>query len=126
MLIKSRCLRYLFPACLPRPGSIPHSAEGTVSRTACVNQGKDCCVTTIPVLVRNCSSFSVYQLPPSPGCSLAYCAGHEVACPPGLTSGTGFTPCYCEYRHWRTDIETLTLMPGHLENYYFFIGFSST
>lgn len=80
-------------------GTIPTVEEGIVKATACVSVQGKCCTTQIPILVKNCSDFTVYHLQPTPACPSAYCAGYEVTCPAGLASDTGYTPCHCNIYH---------------------------
>lgn len=34
----------------------------------------DCCAMKYPIIVRNCSSYLIYQLQPTQACNMAYCA----------------------------------------------------
>ena len=37
--------------------------------------GRKCCFQTWDIKVKNCGTFFVYNLPRTPGCNMAYCAG---------------------------------------------------
>lgn len=72
-------------------------AEGIVSATGCINRDRECCISELPLQVKNCSAgFIVYHLEPTPTCSIGYCMGEGVPCPEGLASVNGYTPCDCE------------------------------
>ncbi|KAL8594260.1 hypothetical protein ACOMHN_044204 [Nucella lapillus] len=53
--------------------SLPEPGQEKVTR-ACANWSGDCCNWDVPITVRNCGDFFVYNLEPSPVCQLAYCA----------------------------------------------------
>ncbi|XP_078671205.1 von Willebrand factor D and EGF domain-containing protein-like isoform X1 [Branchiostoma floridae x Branchiostoma belcheri] len=80
-------------------GSLPAISEGNVTRQACrrsLSSG-DCEANCWDIRVRQCDGppepYYVYQLPPTPGCDEAYCAGTNVQCPTGQSSENyGFTP----------------------------------
>ncbi|XP_076453486.1 von Willebrand factor D and EGF domain-containing protein-like [Babylonia areolata] len=60
-------------------GTHPSVADGMVTRRACANFGNRlastlCCDHHLNVGIRNCSSFYVYYLYPTPTCPVAYCA----------------------------------------------------
>ena len=98
---------------------MPSVHEGVVRTTACINQDRECCVGELDISVRNCSSFVVYKLKPTPGCNMGYCVGEGVPCPSGLASSNGYTPCDCKLSfysfpsalsaklNWKIDITTL-------------------
>ena len=96
---------------------MPSVHQGIVTTTACINQDRECCVAELDIAVRNCSSFVVYKLKPTPGCNMGYCVGEGVPCPSGLASSNGYTPCDCKfYRfpcvlsaklNWKIDITAL-------------------
>ena len=71
-------------------------SAGSVDATGCITRDRECCVAELPLRVRNCSSFVVYRLEPTPGCNMGYCVGDGVPCPTGLNSESGYTPCECE------------------------------
>ena len=71
-------------------------SAGSVDATGCITRDRECCVAELPLRVRNCSSFVVYRLEPTPGCNMGYCVGDGVPCPKGLNSESGYTPCECE------------------------------
>ena len=54
-------------------GSHPAVREGAVQRKVCYHWGSNCCQWSNSVRVRNCGRFFVYELQPSPVCSLRYC-----------------------------------------------------
>ena len=83
-----------FPFCF-FAGKVPSVRDGIVAATGCINQGRECCIAELPLQVKNCSSFVVYDLVPTPKCNMGYCAGDGLPCPEGMTSSTGFTPCTC-------------------------------
>ena len=76
---------------------MPSVSQGIVSSVACINQDRECCVGELDIAVRNCSSFVVYKLKPTPGCNMGYCVGEGVPCPSGLASSNGYTPCDCKW-----------------------------
>jgi hypothetical protein len=78
-------------------GEIPSVSEGTVSATGCITRDRECCISELPIKVRNCSAFVLYHLDPTPGCNMGYCVGEGVPCPAGLTSESGYTPCDCKF-----------------------------
>ena len=65
-------------------GAHPTVAEGTVTRQACFNFFKDCCVWSINIKVRNCVDFFIYYIDGTPRehhCNLRYCgADWNVSC----------------------------------------------
>ena len=82
--LNERCVRYHYcdtdnPGWLV--GGHPQVAEGIVSRQVCFGKSAapSCsCTYQTDILVRNCGSFYVYKLKPSPAClsahsSLRYC-----------------------------------------------------
>ncbi|ESO98735.1 hypothetical protein LOTGIDRAFT_158683 [Lottia gigantea] len=60
-------------------GTIPSPQDGIVARMACVNARNafmfvgTCCSIQIPIEVRNCGEFVIYNLRNTPGCPMAYC-----------------------------------------------------
>ena len=77
-------------------GSYP-SAGHTSNVTVCASSYiDDCCVDSYSIMVKNCSGYYVYNLVPPTACPQGYCFGHELPCPLGETSETGFTPG-CHY-----------------------------
>ncbi|CAH1239111.1 VWDE [Branchiostoma lanceolatum] len=64
----------------------------TVDRDVCLNFGAptNCsCNSRIPIQVKKCNdsvgqTYFVYNLKPTHGCHVAYCAGDEIPCPSGL------------------------------------------
>ena len=84
-------------------GAVPSVLQGVVTTTACINQDRECCVGELDISVRNCSSFVVYKLKPTPACTggaMGYCVGEGVPCPSGLASSNGYTPCDCKWIIW--------------------------
>ena len=75
----SKCARYHYcdtenPGWLI--GAHPQPEEGRVSRRVCFGRSAapSCsCVYQTDIMVRNCGSFYVYKLKPTPACSLRYC-----------------------------------------------------
>ncbi|XP_033764307.1 oncoprotein-induced transcript 3 protein-like [Pecten maximus] len=57
-------------------GSNPGTTDGPVTMQGCVNSGvaTSCCSSVFDIGVRNCGSFFIYFLRPTPGCPLAYCS----------------------------------------------------
>ena len=54
------------------------ASDGIVEVTACADTtpgNSNCCEYTHPIRVKNCGHFMVYDLLPTIGCSIAYCAG---------------------------------------------------
>ena len=80
----------------PTTGEVPSVSAGSVDATGCITRDRECCVAELPLRVRNCSSFVVYRLEPTPGCNMGYCVGDGVPCPKGLNSESGYTPCECK------------------------------
>lgn len=72
-------------------GSFPNDGE-ILNVTACAASYNGCCDISYDIQVKNCSSFYIYNLTPTVGCSQAYCFGSEIPCPIGETSETEFTP----------------------------------
>ena len=58
-------------------GAHPTVAEGAVKRKVCYNWRRTCCRWSNDVMVRNCGDFFVYELVPTPTCSLRYCGNGE-------------------------------------------------
>ena len=54
-------------------GSHPTVAEGTVSRTVCINKYSRCGIS-FPIKVKNCSSYYIYKLIPLTDCDARYCS----------------------------------------------------
>jgi len=80
-------------------GKHPTVDEGTVIRKACGNfaneeagQADPCCEHSVNIAVKNCGSYFVYYLTPTPSCPVAYCAGDIPPCPLGKWSPSGFEP----------------------------------
>lgn len=80
----------LYPVWLD--GSLPLQGDGIVDRTACVVGLMGSCESTIPVKIRNCSTYNVYYLRKTPILASGYCFGEQVKCPDGEGSENGFTP----------------------------------
>ncbi|KAK3583345.1 hypothetical protein CHS0354_038958 [Potamilus streckersoni] len=79
-------------------GAHPTVAEGIVTREACGNIAGTCCMYKTNIKVKNCGVKGfVYELQPTRGCSLAYCAGTGTPCRPDQYSLTGLTPCTDAY-----------------------------
>ena len=55
-------------------GVHPTTADGKVTRQVCFNWSSNCCFWNINIEVRNCGSYFVYNLPPTPACTLRYCS----------------------------------------------------
>ncbi|XP_021376208.1 pancreatic secretory granule membrane major glycoprotein GP2-like [Mizuhopecten yessoensis] len=60
-------------------GSHPSATEGPVTRKMCVNAGFDtsCCSSKFDIGVKNCGTFMIYYLNPTPGCPIAYCSDYK-------------------------------------------------
>ena len=55
-------------------GKHPSVNEGIVFRTVCFSWSGNCCLNNIPIRVRNCGSFFIYELKSTSGwCSRRYC-----------------------------------------------------
>ena len=54
-------------------GIHPTVAEGTVSRTVCINKYSRCGIS-FPIKVKNCSSYYIYKLIPLTDCDARYCS----------------------------------------------------
>ncbi len=54
-------------------GSIPGVADGVVSREVCFHWEDQPCHWTVPIQVRNCGPFVMFELQPVPTCALRYC-----------------------------------------------------
>ncbi|XP_066029944.1 uncharacterized protein [Pocillopora verrucosa] len=66
-------------------GNHPSVDEGLVVRSVCLSMSQVCCMTSVSVLVRNCSGFFVYKLDVNAGLSFTFrvCgAGIEGSLPP--------------------------------------------
>ncbi|KAL9961341.1 hypothetical protein ACROYT_G030259 [Oculina patagonica] len=55
-------------------GAHPTVAEGMVARTVCINKYANCCYTAFSIQVKNCGSYYIYKLVPTPGCDIRYCS----------------------------------------------------
>ena len=58
-------------------GSHPTFTEGPVQRQVCFHWENSCCYKSTNIGVRNCGSFFVYELQPTPMCALRYCGNAE-------------------------------------------------
>ncbi|XP_078357600.1 uncharacterized protein LOC144642507 isoform X1 [Oculina patagonica] len=58
-------------------GGHPTVAQGAVQRTVCFHWRRSCCYWSTSIRVRNCGSFYVYELPPTPYCRLRYCGDRK-------------------------------------------------
>ncbi|CAG2200141.1 unnamed protein product [Mytilus edulis] len=94
-LMPTKCLNGGFKCGTSKPiwmqGSYPSDGE-IVNATACASSYNGCCNISYNIQVKNCSTFYIYNLTPTFGCSQAYCFGSEIPCPNGETSETGYTP----------------------------------
>ena len=57
--------------------SHPSVADGIVETNVCFHWASDCCHWSLTIKVRNCGDFFVYQLSPTPYCSLRYCGNNR-------------------------------------------------
>ncbi|XP_006818864.1 oncoprotein-induced transcript 3 protein-like [Saccoglossus kowalevskii] len=74
-------------------GTHPTVEDDVFNRTTCGNYLGSLCYQEYPMQVKNCSSYYVYFLIRTRGCSEAYCAGDELECQSGYVSPYGnFTP----------------------------------
>ncbi|XP_053404691.1 von Willebrand factor D and EGF domain-containing protein-like [Mercenaria mercenaria] len=73
-------------------GTHPTAADGVVPRQICGTNGNNCCAYKDTIRVKNCGTYYVYELKPTRGCSIAYCAGTGVPCAPGQWSASGYQP----------------------------------
>lgn len=72
----------------------PMPAEGQTVAGQAIEYYTECRpLRTISISVKNCTSYLIYYLSPTPGCSTAYCAGDRTMCKDGETSNDGFSPC---------------------------------
>ena len=53
-------------------GNHPSVDEGLVVRSVCLSKSQVCCMTSVSVLVRNCSGFFVYKLDVNAGLSFTF------------------------------------------------------
>ncbi|KAL5014026.1 hypothetical protein ScPMuIL_008296 [Solemya velum] len=72
-------------------------SEGIVTRTACAvsyTEGRidNPCIEEMEIQVKNCSGFTVYNLPPVPYCDMAYCFEQKQWDPCSTTSVLGDLP----------------------------------
>ena len=58
-------------------GAHPASMGEIVTRTVCFNWAENSCWKSIDVQIKKCDGYFVYELPPTPGCSLKYCGQTE-------------------------------------------------
>ncbi len=54
-------------------GSLPAVGDGVVTRTVCFDWSGNSCSWSTTIQVVNCASFYLFNLVPTPTCSLAYC-----------------------------------------------------
>lgn len=54
-------------------GRHPSPWEGAIQATVCFDWTFECCMWSSKIRVRNCGSFYVYELGPTPLCNLRYC-----------------------------------------------------
>ncbi|XP_078571538.1 pancreatic secretory granule membrane major glycoprotein GP2-like [Branchiostoma floridae x Branchiostoma japonicum] len=79
----------------------PHPINSQIAdRHVCANYGDpdDCCSEMIGIRIKRCTDdagnvFYAYCLPPTPGCSQAYCAGNQAPCPAGQVWGNAYGKC---------------------------------
>ncbi|XP_071123915.1 uromodulin-like [Mytilus edulis] len=77
-------------------GTFPVTGKVT-NVTACTsNYDGDCCLNSMNIQIKNCSSYLVYKLVAVTSCPQRYCFGSEMPCPEGETSANGFSPG-CKY-----------------------------
>nr|XP_022330985.1 uncharacterized protein LOC111129132 [Crassostrea virginica] len=86
-------------------GSVPNISEGIVERTACFlgNQAGNYCVHHLQIRVKDCGSYRVYYLYPTPSNDEAYCFGMEksetnatlpISTTPSPPTTTQIDPCH--------------------------------
>ncbi|XP_056012961.1 von Willebrand factor D and EGF domain-containing protein-like isoform X2 [Ostrea edulis] len=72
-------------------GSLPSVRDGIVHRESCItlalSTSASCCELTMDMRVKNCGSFYVYYLKPTPFCPSGYCAGETYTCNTGNAGG---------------------------------------
>ncbi|XP_060568567.1 oncoprotein-induced transcript 3 protein-like [Ruditapes philippinarum] len=73
-------------------GTHPTVADDIVVKQICGSISMNCCRYESTIRVKNCGAFYVYELKPTIGCSMAYCAGTGVPCSRHQTSQTGYQP----------------------------------
>ncbi|KAL5015331.1 hypothetical protein ScPMuIL_009601 [Solemya velum] len=61
-------------------GTTPVETDGIVSHNICISSFEDCCVQSLPVQVKNCSDFLVYNLVTAPFPQVQYCFGTDDIC----------------------------------------------
>ncbi|XP_052219253.1 von Willebrand factor D and EGF domain-containing protein-like [Dreissena polymorpha] len=85
-------MRGSHPTILGQPVSAEVCAPG---QAGCA---QDDCFTKNTIKVVMCPNFYAYELQPTQGCTMAYCAGDGTPCEAHQTSPTGFTPgCVDKY-----------------------------
>jgi hypothetical protein len=57
-------------------GTLPTVLNNTVTLTVCQRGFIECCEFTWNMAVRNCGSFNVFRLTPTPTCPGRYCIGN--------------------------------------------------
>ena len=84
-------------------GGLPNIADGQVTRQVCFYGSKrrkprenHCCEWTTNVQVRNCGSYYVYNLPPTPRgeCNLRYCGNNDYNAYGWLPGKPSINPSY--------------------------------
>ncbi|XP_071123918.1 uncharacterized protein [Mytilus edulis] len=94
-LMPTKCVHGGFKCGTGKPiwmnGSYP-SDGSIVNATACAASYHGCCNISYAIQVKNCSTFYIYNLTRTNGCSQAYCFGSEIPCARGEISETGYTP----------------------------------